>query len=548
MVSVWLPYWQTERIERACRNGPPAENLRSSSPRGGSANKETQKALVIAGAGQGGRQLAAVNRAAEAAGLQAGMALTGAYAVLPSLKVLPAAPDEEAKDLEKLAAWCRRYTPWTAVDGTDGIALDVTGACHLLGGEAELLASLTASLGRLGLTARAAMAETFGAAWALSHYGAPAQTVVPGGEAARFIAPLPVKGLRLDEDQCALLKRLGLYTIGQLFDLPRGALRARLGPSILSRLGQALGTEAEPLTPLRPQAVYAAQVSFAWPISTLESLLHVTGLMAEQVTAQLKADGQGARHFTLGFYDPQGGVFEVSVALARPCQEPQHVLRLFREKFARFESSLDENLEFEAATLHATRAERLAAQQTSLEDGGTTCAQVAQSAVAPITCAQVARSAVAPTSEAKKLGELIDALMAKLGEDAVTHFDFRESYTPERAAISVPVLHETSPPIPLPGCHRPLLLLPRPEPLEVLAEVPDYPPRRFTWRKVSYRVVEAEGPERLSPEWWLPAGEAQKPRDYYIAGDESGRRFWLYREGRYGDGPAPRWYMHGLFA
>jgi protein ImuB len=60
--------------------------------------------------------------------------------------------------------------------------------------------------------------------------------------------------------------------------------------------------------------------------------------------------------------------------------------------------------------------------------------------------------------------------------------------------------------------------------------------------------VEAEGPERLSPEWWLPAGEAQKPRDYYIAGDESGRRFWLYREGRYGDGPAPRWYMHGLFA
>ena len=93
----------------------------------------------------------------------------------------------------------------------------------------------------------------------------------------------------------------------------------------------------------------------------------------------------------------------------------------------------------------------------------------------------------------------------------------------------------------------PLLLLPRPEPLQVIAEVPDYPPRRFTWRRLDYKVVKAEGPERLSTEWWQAGEEGSKTRDYYRVEDENGRRFWLYREGLY-EGSLPRWYLHGLFA
>ena len=92
------------------------------------------------------------------------------------------------------------------------------------------------------------------------------------------------------------------------------------------------------------------------------------------------------------------------------------------------------------------------------------------------------------------------------------------------------------------------LLLPRPEPLQVIAEVPDYPPRRFTWRRSHCKVVKAEGPERLCAEWWQAGEEGtQSTRDYYRVEDETGRRFWLYREGLYEDG-TPRWYLHGFFA
>jgi protein ImuB len=510
MVSVWLPYWRTERLERRRRHGRPHEEA-------------DQEAFALTEAGKGGRRLVGVNRHAEAAGVQRGMVLTDAFAILPCLKTMPASPAEEAKDLEKLAAWCRRYTPWTAPRAPDGLALDVTGASHLLGGEECLLDDLVARFDASGLTARAALAGTLGAAWALSRHGDAKRIVVHEGEEAHFIAALPVQGLRLGEVECALLERLGLRTIGQLFDLPREALRARLGLSILLRLDQAIGAQAEPLSPVAPETLYAARLNFPEPITSVASIACAAELLAQQVTEQLKGDSKGARRYALSFYDTQGDVFEISVTLARPSHKTEHVLRLFREKFTNLEGRLDETLAFDAATLYATRVERLIATQSGL-GGSDTHGQ----------------------EQKERLASLLDRLSARLGSEAVTRFEFRESHIPERAAIGVPISGKSSAPFRL-NRRRPLLLLPRAELVRVLAEVPDYPPRRFTWRRLDYKVVKAEGPERLCAEWWQAGEERAETRDYYRVEDETGRRFWLYREGLY-EGSMPRWYLHGLFA
>jgi len=42
--------------------------------------------------------------------------------------------------------------------------------------------------------------------------------------------------------------------------------------------------------------------------------------------------------------------------------------------------------------------------------------------------------------------------------------------------------------------------------------------------------------------------EGRQTRDYYVAEDDNGRRFWLFRLGLLGLAPEPRWYLHGLFA
>jgi protein ImuB len=96
---------------------------------------------------------------------------------------------------------------------------------------------------------------------------------------------------------------------------------------------------------------------------------------------------------------------------------------------------------------------------------------------------------------------------------------------------------------------RPLRLFAHPEPVEVMAEVPDGPPLRFRWRRVMLEVARAEGPERIAPEWWRSEDDGRATRDYFRVEDSAGRRYWLFREGLYGqERTHPLWYMHGLFA
>ena len=122
-----------------------------------------------------------------------------------------------------------------------------------------------------------------------------------------------------------------------------------------------------------------------------------------------------------------------------------------------------------------------------------------------------------------------------------------ESYVPERAEKKSYKRVES--PAPLPTRLRPLLILETPETASVIASVPDGPPMRFTWRKVTRRVLRSQGPERIAPEWWQLSVE-QQPRDYYVIEDDEGRRYWIYREGLYGETGErqPKWFVHGLSA
>jgi protein ImuB len=149
----------------------------------------------------------------------------------------------------------------------------------------------------------------------------------------------------------------------------------------------------------------------------------------------------------------------------------------------------------------------------------------------------------------------------------VHRFEPVASHIPERAEVVAPAGSEVLAPIgseaepawPLADERpRPLLLLPQAEPAEVTALIPDGPPRRFSWRGVTYYIAGSQGPERIGAQWWrhpLPSPqvgegwEGAPTRDYYLVEDFGGHRFWLYREGLYGrETVNAQWYVHGLFA
>lgn len=485
--------------------------------------------------------IAAANAPAADAGLAPGMALADARAILPSVRTVAAEPAAERTMIRWLADWCGRYSPWVAVDvstphatisGDASIRMDITGCAHLFGGEEALLRDLTGRIAALGFTARAAAADTPGAAWAICRY-APASApwlIVPPGEVRQALEPLPVAALRLPPESIAGLEALGLERIADLLLLPRAALAARFGDEIADRLDQALGRRPEPVSPDLPVAPHFAHIAFPEPVAQSDGIAAALERLVRCLCAGLERGRRGARRLVFTLYEPAGGIRSLSVGVSRPSRDPDHLTRLFTEHLGGVETAFG----FDALTLFAPLTEALGARQTDLvTDGG--------------------RSA-----GPGEIDRLADRLSNRLGAASVLRLFPRESHVPERSVRPRPALERRNDgrPAVWPHAkpfaqHRPPRLLPRPEPIEAVAPVPDDPPVMFRWRKATFRVARAEGPERITPEWWLAdanrvEAQREKMRDYYRVEDTSGRRFWLYREGLYRPDRHPAWFMHGV--
>jgi protein ImuB len=200
---------------------------------------------VLVAPGKGGTRITALNRAAQRAGLAEGELLSNARSKVRDLQTRDADPAADAAALRRLALWCLRYTPiaatWDEAAGADCLFLDITGCAHLFGGEAGLLSDLDARLRGFGLVPRHGLADTAGAAWAVSHYGAEdAAIVAPGGEKAALKA-LPLAALRLGEGALLLLRRLGLRRIGEVMRQPRAPFAARFQAELLAPARPSIG-------------------------------------------------------------------------------------------------------------------------------------------------------------------------------------------------------------------------------------------------------------------------------------------------------------------
>ena len=472
----------------------------------------------------GRRVLAAVDPAAALVGLAPGMSLADARARLPDLRLVDADPAGDAKALADFADWCGRFSPWTAVDGADGVWLDITGCVPLVPSEEALALDLVARVARLGFTARAAVADTTGAAWAVARYGAlPASSVriLAGSETHAALAPLPVAGLRLPAEIVQDLKRLGLKRIGELYGMARAPLAPRFGEAVARRLDQALGLLEEPISPRQPIVPRLVRRILAEPISTPDAIEHGLARLMALLCRQLEEEGLGARRLELACFRVDGRVERIAIGTSRPSHEPGHLGRLLTEKICQIAPGFG----IELLQLRALAVEPLAARQLGLD------AKEDDGAVAP----------------------LVDRLANRLGARNVLRLVPENSHLPERASRAVSMLddrHDAKRKQDWPAARpRPIRLLTYPDPIEVMAPVPDDPPLMFRWRRVPHRVRRAEGPERIALEWWRePEAGTDGIRDYYRVEDEAGRRFWLYRRGLYRPETPPAWFLHGFFA
>ncbi|TIP29062.1 MAG: DNA polymerase Y family protein [Mesorhizobium sp.] len=503
VVSLFLPMWPTDRFRR----------------KSGDAAPPSETPLVLVGRDGRRRVVLATDAAAHSAGLRIGMPASKAQALVPGLIVHDAEPEADVEALERLALWAlRRYAPIVAADPPDGIVIDTTGADHLHGGEAAMLGEMVQRLAAARITARAAVADSWGAAHALARFGGRTTIVVPSFETAQAIPPLPIAALRLPASTVDSLRRLGFDTIADLAATPRASLALRFGPEPGRRLDEAFGQVSAPVEPIRPQEIVEVRRNFAEPIGAPETIARYTGKLVAELCAELETRGQGARRLDLLFFRVDNRVEAIRVGTAMPVRDVKRLTRLLTDKI----ETIDPGFGIELMRLAATVAEPLRAKQ------------------------MISSLAEAPEPD---VSDVIDILANRVGEDRLYRFAPVQSDVPERSVQRIaPMAPDTGDG--WPGhWPRPSRLLPRPEPIETVALLPDHPPVTFTWRGVRRRVKRADGPERVFGEWWKRDAELAAVRDYFQVEDENGERYWVYRAGDGEDAAtgSHKWFMHGIF-
>ena len=491
-----------------------------------------------------GQTIHAATDAARDTGARVGARLTDARALSPGLMAMPADVAGDAALVERLARWAGRWSPLVEIDGGDGLRIDVTGAAHLFGGEAELMHDVVGRFAGLGLTARVAIAPTAGAAWALARFGGATRyspSPARGEGLDVLLTPLSVAALRLSPASTQVLERLGLKTIGALAKVPRRSLarRFREADNPLDALDRILGRRPEPLSATPAEPPPRATFRLAEPVADPAVMGDALARMAEPLCGELAMRRLGARRVAFLAYRVDGEVGEVEAETALPTRDPAHLMRLLGEHVG----TLDPGFGFDGFALVGRWCEPLDSAQDAL---------------------------IGEPPRELQLARLIDRLTVRLGANRVRRPAPYASHLPERASGWVGAVGS----LPLPraggvrggnvgdrghalpptpsrsreGEQRPQRLLDQPEAIAVIYATPEGMPRRFIWRRGVHDISRVEGPERIAPEWWRQPG-GTRLRDYYRVEDEAGRRFWIYREGIVGDGRggAPSWFLHGLF-
>lgn len=497
-------------------------------------------------------RLAAIDLPASQAGLRIGQNLADARAMVPQVTLRKIDRPLLETAFAAFADWHSNASPLVAImtqsSAYGDLVLDITGAAHLFGGERPMLRTLLTRLRDLGYTVSGAIAPTIGAAWGISHFSR--SRVVDDADLASVLDALPVAALRLTPAQIAGLGQMGLTSIGQLRAQHRKPLQARFGLSLLERIDQAYGTLQERMTPRLVHAEHHAERRFADPIALMDDVLMTTHDLAVQLAMRLQAEGKGGQAFHLFLYRVDHKLMTLSVNSARLTRDPEHITKLFVHRSERLQGEYDAGF-------------------------GIDLIRLAASSVAQLDTVQL--GVFSQAAAAEELSQLHDRMSSRLGTMSVLRTELVASYVPERAARLAPALvvnKASSGDAAWPKACRPLRLLPVPERVSIHAGVPGGLPASMIWRRESYRIEKASGPERLGAEWWrtgqrlqlippMPPEKGTKlsdvsnlvlfeadaaTRDYYVIEDAHGRRFWIYRQGFHQPGEPDVWHLHGLFA
>jgi protein ImuB len=410
-----------------------------------------------------------------------------------------------------------------SIEPRDGLLLEIKPSIRLFGGLKELCRRLRdacladAAFARSGVQPHFTLAPTALAALAAARGGARCFITDPRQLPAR-LKLLPVGVLRWPEEANARLLAMGVRTLGELLRLPRAGFARRFGPATLADLDRLLGRRADPRRRLTRRERYVGRLDLDHEIEDHDRILEALRPLLDELAQFLRARQRGITALQCRFHHYRAAPTTCALRLAAPEADAARLQSLLRERLA--------NLRFPEPV-----------RRCELRGGAPTDR--------PLTSKSLWSAGERGHAPANEMPALIEHLRARLGADAVYGLRGVPEHRPETAqAVAEPALAPVvSTPRVGPGAGpddgKTSTSLPFRRPLWLLHAPQELGSQRGRPRHGGPLQLLA-GPERIESGWW---DGADVQRDYYVASDTRGARFWIYRECM----GARKWFLQGIF-
>jgi protein ImuB len=321
--------------------------------------------------GSGEEQLlGSVTAAAEAAGVRPGMRLGEALATCPSLVLVDRDPSAVEREWEGVLR--RLEDAGFAVEPVDhgSVVFDTRGVERLYGGVQPALERALAAVGT-SWDPRIGAADRRFTALAAASVARPGQIllVAPKDEAS-FLEPLPLSLLPLSADRYAELEGLGLRRLGELAQLPGGAVAERLGVEGRKAWRLAHGGRRAKVRGRKPAFELAEVLVFPEAVGNELTLRRALGALLERLLARPERAGRPFRKLALAARLVDGGSWRRTLTLRDATAEPARVRAALGPKLSELPAPIVE-LRVEAVELAEHTGQQLALVEPAGEEAST---------------------------------------------------------------------------------------------------------------------------------------------------------------------------------
>ena len=455
----------------------------------------TNKPLVVIDTHKNKRKIIAYNNLSKDYGIDKTISLSTALAICPDLIIKERNSSQEKKLLNNLAIIGYQFTADITIEN-HALCLEISKSKRLFRGYNNLLCLIHEKIslhkifaingfGINPLIAKILCKNKF-------------QKFLPNlNNVYKELNKIPAIKITDNLNTRKIFSQLGIQSIKDLIDIPISLLSERFNSDLISNLEILLNKKQQILCKFKPSKTFHDEIQYINGLTNKESLIFPMKSLLKSLNEYLIAIHCRCSEIIWEFTTPLNVNITMKIKLSRSKNDWSELLNLSRIKL----DNINLPKVVEKVSLYcADLIEDKKINNEIFNDN---------------------------KNKSQYKGNLVDSIVAKVGEKALFTLLTKNEHIPEKAGsitkFDMKQFFEQQ----TTENTRPLWLLKTPNPI------------KFLNGKLYFKspITILSGPERINDNWW----ENNQQLDYYIARDEEGTNYWIYKSG-------VKWFIHGIFS